>query len=621
MISVSIKRVFIAFLIFFTALPVSADGPFESLFSIRPTLDRELLDKEYDPKASCEVIEGMSTFHFIDSDLIPSNKITALCEDQNGNLFIGTRDAGVIKFTVIGDKRDVFNKFPVEDTKRHGQIAIHELVYNNHEKRLYVATTGGLFYIVDDDDFSSATCQLVEVSSGKNITAMAISNSGDIWAGTSEGLFNSRGEHYTTTDGLPSDRIITLLFDHCDNLCVGTETGFAIRRGGNFHTIDFSGRENLWVTDLALTAPLKIMIPIEKYELIVKAFFTGIRRNQTYNENDRGDIDAMEQTLLDVARPGSYSLLIATTEGLYQVDPGSDKAYEVQDGWMHCVEFNENGFMYAFNNNAQILNLSPTTRDLARFDINCRFRSRMIGRMLLEVRKEARATLLDEATIEELHGRDEDGIMPELESRLQGLKATSMLIDRNNLFWLGFDGAGLLVVDARMNTGNFFFKGIGPYVNQDGIPVEGETKYRYYLVSEKANVQLESEDMLQGQASHLSAWWDAFEFFPLKTWINRCSSLRDDDWNRIAGYIGRTVPPKAIFEFIAVLASDPFIFIPCIYKGDIPDLAGSGDGTGRIDDNEEIIKAHEIYVLPKLLIDPLNVIETYPENHPESRVK
>jgi len=276
--------------------------------------------------------------------------------------------------------------------------------------------------------------------------------------------------------------------------------------------------------------------------------------------------------------------------------------------------------MYAFNNEAEVLNLSPTTRDLARFDINRRFRNRMIGRMLSEIRKEAPAALLDEKTIAELYGIPEERIMPELKSRLEGLRATSMLIDRNNLFWLGFDGAGLFVVDAKMNTGDFFFKAIGTYVDKDGMPVAGETKYRYYMVSERANVLVESEDMLQGQAHYLGAWWGAFKFYPLKTWINRCSYLRDDDWNRIAGYIGRAIPPKAVFEFISVLGSDPYVFIPCIHNGDIPDLAKQGDETGRIDDNEEFIKAHEIYALPKLYIDEFNIIETYPENHPDSRV-
>ncbi|KAF1079400.1 MAG: hypothetical protein GQF41_4280 [Candidatus Rifleibacterium amylolyticum] len=620
MISAEIKRVLMAFLIVIIALSPASARPFESLFSERTTLDGAQLSGEYDPRASCAVIEGMPTFHFIDNDFIPSNKITALCEDQYGNLFIGTRDTGVIKYTVIGDKRAVFNKFPVEDTKKHGQIAIHELAYNNREKRLYVATTGGLFYIVDDDDFSSASCRPVEVFGDKTITAMAISHSGEVWAGTAEGLFNTKGEHYSEADGLPGDRITTLLFDRHDNLCVGTETGLAIRRSGTFHTIDFSGREKLWITDLALTTPLEIMIPLEKYELIVKAFFTGIRLNPAYDEKERGEIDAMEQALLDVARPGSDSLLIATTDGFYQADPTGGKAYEVKEGWMHCTAFKDNGFMYAFNNLAQVLNLSPTTRDLARFDINRRFRSRMIGRMLLEVRKEAAPALLDEATIAELHGIDEERIMPELKSRLEGLRATSMLIDRNNLFWLGFDGAGLFVVDAKMNTGDFFFKAIGPYIDKDGMPVAGETKYRYYMVSERANVLVESEDMLQGQAQYLGAWWGGFKFYPLKTWINRCSHLRDDDWHRIAGYIGRAIPPKAVFEFISVLGSDPYVFIPCIHNGDIPDLARHGDDTGRIDDDEEFIKTHEIHVLPKLFIDPMNVIETYPANHPETRI-
>lgn len=611
---------FAGLFILLMTLPSLASQPFASLFSERFTLEGERLQEGYNPIVSCEIIEGVPTFHLINNDLLPSNHITALCEDSKGTVFIGTRDIGVVKFSEIVDKRAIFNSFPIDNPKKHGQIAVHSMIYDNRDQRLYVATTGGLFYIIDSDNFSTASCRAVEALGDRTITSVALSKSGDLWAGTSEGLFNEKGEHYTEADGLPCDRIVTLLFDQSDNLWVGTETGLAVRRGDIFRTVDFRDQEKAWITDLALTKPLELMLPLEKYELIVRAFFTGLEHNPAYNDTDKFDLDARMQSMLDVARVGSYSLLIATANGLYQTNTSSHQAEKAKEDWMHCCEFKETGLMYTVNNSAEIINVSPTTRDLARFDINRRFRRRMLGRMLSEVRKDTESAILDEATIADLHGKDEDVIMPELRSRLQALRPTCLLIDKNNLFWLGLDGAGLFVANAKMNTGDFFVKALGAYSDDNGMQVEDESKRRYYLVSETQNVPLESEDMLQGRKSYYGGYWKKFGCFPLRTWVNCCSSLRDDDWNRIASYIGRVIKPKAIFEFIGTLASDPYIFIPAISNGDIPDLARPIGNGGLIDQDEEFIKAHETFMLPIVTQDENNVFETYPENHPETRL-
>lgn len=594
--------------------------PFQSLFSNRTTLDGSELSSEYELGGACAVVEGVSTYHFIDHDFIPSNQITALCEDKNGNIFIGTKDAGVIKLSVVTAGRAVFNKFPIENPKKHGQIAIHDMAYNNREKRIYVATTGGLFNIVDDENFSNAACRAVEVFGDRTITALAFSRGGDLWAGTSEGLFDKKGVKYGESDGLPGERIRSLLFDSNDNLWVGTENGLAVRRSDTFRSIDFGDDEKYWINDLILTKPLELMIPIEKYELIVNAFFAGIKINKAIEETSPGDLDARMQAMLDVAKPGSATVMIATSNGMFQIAMNDHKAQRIENGWMHCASFKDSGLMYSYNNSAELINLSPTTRDLARFDIGRRFRGRMLGRMFREVRREAAAQLLDEKTIDSLHGRPEETILPELEARLQSLRATSMLIDSNNLFWLALDGAGLFMADAKMNTGDFFVSPLGRYTEKDADTLSDQSKYRYYLTSLFASPSFDSDDMLQGRALYDAAYYKTFEFAPLKTWFNKCSHLGDDDWNRVASYVGRTLQLKPIFEFIAILGSDPVIFIPGIGKGDIPDLdraTGEGD---LVAESEEFIKAHETYQLPLISPDPPYNEETYPANHPDSRL-
>jgi hypothetical protein len=239
--------------------------------------------------------------------------------------------------------------------------------------------------------------------------------------------------------------------------------------------------------------------------------------------------------------------------------------------------------------------------------------------MFREVHREAPAQLLDEETIAELYGRPDENILPELEARLQNLRATSMLIDSNNFFWLGLDGAGLFMADARMNTGDFFVKALGPYTEKDNDAVSDLTKYRYYMNSPFATIDFDREDLLQGRTHYNGAFKKKFNFLPLKTWANKCSTLQDEDWNRIASYIGRTLPIKPILEFIAVLASDPVIFIPGICNSDIPDLARKSNEEGFVAEDDEFIKAHETFVLPTITIGD-DVIETYPANHPLSRL-
>lgn len=46
------------------------------------------------------------------------------------------------------------------------------------------------------------------------------------------------------------------------------------------------------------------------------------------------------------------------------------------------------------------------------------------------------------------------------------------------------------------------------------------------------------------------------------------------------------------------LGSDPYIFVPSIQHGDIPDLEKTPGEGGLVAADEELIKAHEFYQLP-----------------------
>jgi signal transduction histidine kinase/CheY-like chemotaxis protein/ligand-binding sensor domain-containing protein len=73
---------------------------------------------------------------------------------------------------------------------------------------------------------------------------------GDIWAGTFSGgvsrLHNGKFTNYTTKDGLGSNRVWAIKQDHLGNLLFGTDAGLSLFRNGKFTSIDLQeSSENL----------------------------------------------------------------------------------------------------------------------------------------------------------------------------------------------------------------------------------------------------------------------------------------------------------------------------------------------------------------------------------------
>ncbi|MDG5814055.1 PorV/PorQ family protein [Chitinispirillales bacterium ANBcel5] len=89
------------------------------------------------------------------------------------------------------------------------------------------------------------------------VTAMLLDDSERLWIGTPKGLWRLDGEqwnHYTTQNGLPSNRITALSTGRGGVVAVGTDNGAAVFRTGGWDTIDSEHFPHPTVTSIAITA-------------------------------------------------------------------------------------------------------------------------------------------------------------------------------------------------------------------------------------------------------------------------------------------------------------------------------------------------------------------------------
>ena len=181
--------------------------------------------------------------------------ITALCQDLQGNLWVGTEDTGVWRYNPAAEASKRWRQFTRANTggqsepegptiaaqpagapylgddfayalacDRLGRIWVGNLnhgvsVYNGQQWRNYDVLTGPLGERV----FAIKTCPV----------------DGDVWIATSAGLTRYRLDddswsYYTRADGLPADAVQCLAFDRKGTLYAGTQCdGLAIAQRTN----------------------------------------------------------------------------------------------------------------------------------------------------------------------------------------------------------------------------------------------------------------------------------------------------------------------------------------------------------------------------------------------------
>jgi len=151
---------------------------------------------------------------------LPSAEITALTVDSQGNVWIGSNGAGLVKFD--GTTWQVVNS----ENSSLPHDTIDALTVDN-DGNLWIGTHGG--GAVKYDGSGMTVYDTAAGLPNKIVNALAVDNEGAIWFGTNWGLGKFDGQEftkYTTSDSdLPNNKVLSLSCDGSGKMCIGTSGG------------------------------------------------------------------------------------------------------------------------------------------------------------------------------------------------------------------------------------------------------------------------------------------------------------------------------------------------------------------------------------------------------------
>jgi len=168
---------------------------------------------------------------------LQSGVILALLTDSHGDLWIGTRGGGLLRY-----RQGQFSTFTTRDgLSSDAVLALCE----DSEGKLWIGTDGGGLTRFSDGKFQTYRTRNGLLSD--TVFALAGDSQGSLWVGTHSGLNRIEGGRitgFTTRDGLPGNDIRSLRADRAGALWVGTNGGGLARlRDGNLAT--YTSREGL----------------------------------------------------------------------------------------------------------------------------------------------------------------------------------------------------------------------------------------------------------------------------------------------------------------------------------------------------------------------------------------
>ena len=158
-----------------------------------------------------------TTFNGPPTPEIKSASITTLCVAADGTLWIGTDNAGVVRWR---DGR--FSAFAEKDGPAGRNI---HAIYQARNQAIWIASTQGL-HRFQDGRFQTYTTKQGLFSD--DVWAICEDSGGNIWAGTSQGLNCLRAgemEAFTVINGVPNDPMRSLCQDRGGRVWIGSDHG------------------------------------------------------------------------------------------------------------------------------------------------------------------------------------------------------------------------------------------------------------------------------------------------------------------------------------------------------------------------------------------------------------
>lgn len=156
-----------------------------------------------------------------------------LMQDQQGNLWFGTYNNGIIRTDESFSSFDYFIHSESDPASISDNLVAQ--IYEDSAGNIWVGTNNGLdrwngsgfdHYRYDAEDINTI--------SGNKIVSIVEDQFGQLWIGTGSGgvnIYDPKRDgfnHFTTKDGLPSNTIVNLLPDEQNRMWIGTRRGMVI---------------------------------------------------------------------------------------------------------------------------------------------------------------------------------------------------------------------------------------------------------------------------------------------------------------------------------------------------------------------------------------------------------
>ncbi|KAF0217836.1 MAG: signal transduction histidine kinase [Ignavibacteria bacterium] len=264
-------------------------------------------------------LKGTVPFPIFGDNLF-QNRVNDIIEDSRNNIWVGT-SLGLCKLSAIPDKskRNIWKKTFFPDN--HVLNSKINSIYCDNNNVWFTGVNGIAKYNLSNDSVKNYSRIL-----GNNLstpTSVAIDNKNRIWIGTMKGLYLLDGnsiKFLSSQTGLPSDEVLSLLYDEGKNLLyIGTSNGMTLMDISSFDSYRNPSLEvkvtRIRAGDSVFTNTNKLVFEPEQHNVYISftalSFSTPSSVKYKYSLN--GEWEETEHNFLDFTslEYGKYELLIA----------------------------------------------------------------------------------------------------------------------------------------------------------------------------------------------------------------------------------------------------------------------------------------------------------------------
>ncbi|MDT8412124.1 MAG: two-component regulator propeller domain-containing protein [Vicingaceae bacterium] len=180
-------------------------------------------------------INGKDTLYFNTENNLPSNNITSLVQDNEGNYLVGFKDAGIHK--ILAGSIDKEAKLEIETINATQKVSS---ILEDNDKNIWYATfNNGIYHI----NTSSNEIKHISKENGletNNINNLYKDRIGNIWIGTNgSGIIrvnNTAFTYFNEIEGLNQNDIFGIINDNNENLWVATASTGVYKYDGKTST-------------------------------------------------------------------------------------------------------------------------------------------------------------------------------------------------------------------------------------------------------------------------------------------------------------------------------------------------------------------------------------------------